>query len=60
MLPENDLTGEKLAGTIRDLLSNSSLLDQMAKKMKSMGKPGATDFIIDECLSLIDNKVGKS
>jgi UDP-N-acetylglucosamine--N-acetylmuramyl-(pentapeptide) pyrophosphoryl-undecaprenol N-acetylglucosamine transferase len=56
MCIENELTGAKLAGEIRDLLNNRDLLNRMSDNMKSMGKPEATDTIINECLTLIDHK----
>lgn len=60
MFPENELNGKKLAMAIRDLLTNPVQLDQMARNMKSMGKPEATQTIINECLSLIDMKRAKA
>lgn len=60
MFPENELSGERLAGEIRDLLNNPEMLSRMADNMKSMGKPEATDCIIDVCLTLIADKKGKA
>ena len=56
MYPENELNGNGLATAIRDLLTEPMLLDEMARKMKALGKPKATETIIQECLSLIDRK----
>lgn len=56
MFLEDELSGEKLAGEIKGLLNDPELLVKMAVNMKEMGKPEATDSIINECLSLIDNK----
>lgn len=53
VLLEDELNGEKLAGRISDLLDNPKMLQTMAEKMKGMGKPDATDRIIDECLKLM-------
>ena len=59
MLMENELSGERLAGEIKDLLGNPELLSQMSDNMRIMGKPGATDCIIDVCLSMIAEKKSK-
>ena len=60
MFLENELSGEILAGEIKNLLNNPELLSQMSDNMRSMGKPEATDCIIDACLALIDNKKAKA
>lgn len=54
MLMEKELDGEKLATAIADFLNNETLLEQMAVDMKRMGKPEATEAIIDACLSLMN------
>jgi UDP-N-acetylglucosamine--N-acetylmuramyl-(pentapeptide) pyrophosphoryl-undecaprenol N-acetylglucosamine transferase len=56
MVTESELTGEKLAGEISELLNNPELLQRMSARMRSMGKPGATDTIIDACLALIGHE----
>ena len=60
MVMENELSGERLAGEIRDLLGNPELMNRMSDNMRSMGKPGATDYIIDACLSMIAEKKAKA
>lgn len=56
MFLEKELDSEKLAGAIKDLLTNEEILGQMAENMKSMGRPEATNAIIDACLSLMNSK----
>lgn len=50
---EDALTGEQLAGEISQLLSNPDRLREMAVNMKKMGRPEATESIIEKCLELV-------
>ena len=56
--PEHELTGEKLAGEVLSLLKDPERLRSMSENMKKMGKPDATDRIIDECLTLVHGSGG--
>ncbi|MCL7486687.1 MAG: undecaprenyldiphospho-muramoylpentapeptide beta-N-acetylglucosaminyltransferase [Desulfobulbaceae bacterium] len=53
---EQELNGAKLAREIRNLFHNPDWLQKMSEKMKSLGKPEATDAIINECLALIEQR----
>lgn len=50
---EAELDAELLASTIRNLLRNADELDRMAAAMKKMGRPEATQGILDSCMELI-------
>lgn len=54
MFLEHELNGDQLAAAVKELLNAPELLKRMAENMRKMGKPGATDRIITECLKLID------
>ncbi|GAB4332315.1 MAG: undecaprenyldiphospho-muramoylpentapeptide beta-N-acetylglucosaminyltransferase [Desulfobulbaceae bacterium] len=56
LLIERELTGGALAGEIATLLDDPALLAEMSAQMKKLGRPGATDAIIDECLNLLEEK----
>lgn len=53
MFEEGTLTGDLLAREIKMLLRAPEKLEEMAARMKQMGKPEATDTIINECLKII-------
>lgn len=57
-LPEAGLTPDGLAGEILTLASSPDKLRVMSDNMKKMGRPEATDRIIDECLTLIRHAAG--
>lgn len=59
-LLENELTGEKLAREIVALASGPERLQMMSESMKKMGRPDATERIVDECLALIRSSAGHS
>ena len=52
LLKQEDLTPEKLAGEIVDLLNNPQRLNSMAGAMRGLGKPEAARSILRECRSL--------
>jgi UDP-N-acetylglucosamine--N-acetylmuramyl-(pentapeptide) pyrophosphoryl-undecaprenol N-acetylglucosamine transferase len=52
MFLEQDLTDEILAKEVVSLLGSPERLQKMSENMKKMGRPNATDRIIDECLAL--------
>jgi len=62
MLMEHQLSGEKLAREIMSLLQDPEVFNEMAVRMKKMGRPDATNKIVDECLNLmgIERKNGFS
>lgn len=49
---EHELSGSKLATEIVSCLENRDRLVKMAENMRKMGRPDATERIIDECLAL--------
>jgi len=50
---EQDLTGERLARAITNLLSEPGRLDQMAERSRRLGRPDAAEKIVADCLRLI-------
>lgn len=52
MYRESELDASLLATTIIKLLQAPDELQQMANSMKKMGRPDATDIILDNCLTL--------
>jgi UDP-N-acetylglucosamine--N-acetylmuramyl-(pentapeptide) pyrophosphoryl-undecaprenol N-acetylglucosamine transferase len=53
MILDQDLTGERLADHIRELLLNADRREKMAQAAKSLGRPEATKRIVDECCALV-------
>ena len=53
MFLEDDLSGEKLAAEVLNLVRNPDSMQQMAINMKKMGRPEAVDRIIDVCMEMI-------
>ncbi|WP_407372392.1 undecaprenyldiphospho-muramoylpentapeptide beta-N-acetylglucosaminyltransferase [Carnobacterium sp.] len=47
LINESELTGEKLAQTLDDLMLNQNLRQEMARNAKKMGMPDASDRIIE-------------
>lgn len=56
MLPEQELSGDRLAEEILKLVHSPDTLQRMAARMKKMGRPDAAERIIDACLELIEMK----
>jgi UDP-N-acetylglucosamine--N-acetylmuramyl-(pentapeptide) pyrophosphoryl-undecaprenol N-acetylglucosamine transferase len=52
LLPERDLTGEKLAGELRGLLEDRERLRRMARQSGLLGRPEAAREIAEVCVSL--------
>ncbi|RUM41855.1 MAG: undecaprenyldiphospho-muramoylpentapeptide beta-N-acetylglucosaminyltransferase [Desulfobulbus sp.] len=53
MYREEELTGERLAEVLKEMLSGSGERQIMSANMKKMGRPEATRRIVDDCLQLI-------
>ncbi len=53
LLPQDTLTAELLAGTIKELFSDMSGLQSMAEKGRALGQPGAAELILNECRRII-------
>jgi UDP-N-acetylglucosamine--N-acetylmuramyl-(pentapeptide) pyrophosphoryl-undecaprenol N-acetylglucosamine transferase len=54
---EKDLSAERLAGKIRSLFSDETVLQKMAEKSKQMGRSEATSLLVDQMEELL--KAGK-
>lgn len=52
MWSESDLSGSKLAQEVSNLIENRGALQRMAAQMRTMGKPDATELIVEECVQL--------
>jgi UDP-N-acetylglucosamine--N-acetylmuramyl-(pentapeptide) pyrophosphoryl-undecaprenol N-acetylglucosamine transferase len=50
LLPQGDLTAEKLAGTLRSL--DRAALVEMARKARALGKPDAARVVAHRCIEL--------
>ncbi len=50
LLPQTELTPERLAGTLRSL-DRAALLD-MARKARALGKPDAARLVAQRCMEL--------
>jgi UDP-N-acetylglucosamine--N-acetylmuramyl-(pentapeptide) pyrophosphoryl-undecaprenol N-acetylglucosamine transferase len=59
VLPEAELTGLKLAETLALIVGTPGRLQGMAGAMRAMGRPDATDRIVDVCLELINAGTGR-
>lgn len=53
LLPQDELTAEKLATMIQQLLSDVVKLQQIADNSRKLSQPGAAQKILDECRKLI-------
>jgi len=52
LIPQNELSAEKLANTLRDLLKNKETLLEMADKARALAKQEATKLVADSCLEV--------
>jgi len=53
LLPQAELDGDRLAGTVHDLLKNPAGLATMGAAAKAAGRPEAARRIVAECLELL-------
>jgi UDP-N-acetylglucosamine--N-acetylmuramyl-(pentapeptide) pyrophosphoryl-undecaprenol N-acetylglucosamine transferase len=53
ILPQNELTPEKLAALVKEFLKDRQKLQDMAEQGRRLGYPEATERILDECRRLI-------
>ncbi|OGW66545.1 MAG: undecaprenyldiphospho-muramoylpentapeptide beta-N-acetylglucosaminyltransferase [Nitrospirae bacterium RIFCSPLOWO2_02_FULL_62_14] len=56
VLPQQELTGERLAQEVSALLREPERLQAMAGRSRGMGRPDATQAIVGECLALMKRK----
>ena len=54
MIPERDLTGEKLAEKIQYYAQYPDVLAEMARKAKAFGHPEASKNIVQDCYELLE------
>jgi UDP-N-acetylglucosamine--N-acetylmuramyl-(pentapeptide) pyrophosphoryl-undecaprenol N-acetylglucosamine transferase len=52
MADEAELDGTKLAAMLAELLADAAKRRQMAERAKALGRPEATETILNECLAL--------
>ena len=52
MIPERDLSGERLSGVIRRLAGNPAAVGDMERRAAGLGNVRAAADIVDECLDL--------
>jgi len=53
LLPQAELTSDRLAALVRELLENRKTLQRMAEQSRLLGAPGAAGRILDECRRLL-------
>jgi len=53
MIPERDLSGERLSGIIRRLAGNPAALEEMGRRAAELGNARAAADIVDECIALV-------
>jgi UDP-N-acetylglucosamine--N-acetylmuramyl-(pentapeptide) pyrophosphoryl-undecaprenol N-acetylglucosamine transferase len=49
LLPQTELTAERLAELVRGLMTDKPALQQMADSGRTLGQPGAAEKILNEC-----------
>lgn len=60
MIPERELTGERLAREIKRLLKDESLRKDLEKNSRAFGRPDATGAVVDLIETMIDKKGSKN
>ena len=58
VIPDAELTGERLAGVVADLLAAPARLEAMAAASRRLGRPDALDAIVDRVLALAGARPG--
>jgi UDP-N-acetylglucosamine--N-acetylmuramyl-(pentapeptide) pyrophosphoryl-undecaprenol N-acetylglucosamine transferase len=53
MIPERELSGERLSGVIRRLAGNPAAVEDMERKAGELGNARAAADIVDECVALV-------
>ncbi len=56
MVQEKELDGDGLAAEIRRLVSNPGELEKMGGAMRRMGRPEATERMVDVCIQLVNHR----
>ena len=52
VLAQADLSGERLAAVIQDLVSDPTRLSQMSQRSRTLGRTDSAETIVRECLAL--------
>jgi UDP-N-acetylglucosamine--N-acetylmuramyl-(pentapeptide) pyrophosphoryl-undecaprenol N-acetylglucosamine transferase len=52
LLPQRELTPERLAGLLRECCGQREVLLQMARKARALGRPDATAEVADRCVEV--------
>jgi len=53
LLPQTEMTAQRLEELVRNMWESPELLGQMAKKGRALGRPGAAEKILNECRRII-------
>lgn len=53
LMPQTQLSPERLAHMVSELIDNRQKLGEMAANARKLGRPGATERILDECERLV-------
>lgn len=56
VIPQGELTGERLASTVTALLSDPDRLRAMSERSRSLGRTDAARVIVTECIELVEKK----
>ncbi len=56
VIPQGELTGERLASTITGLLSDPGRLREMSDRSRGLGRTDAARVIVTECIKLVEEK----
>lgn len=59
VIPQGELTGERLASTITALLADPDRLQAMSERSRSLGHTDAAKVIVSECIELVEEKRAK-
>lgn len=58
VIPQAELTGERLAGAIAELIGNPARLDQMGRASRTLGRTDSAEVIVRDCLALVEQAPG--
>lgn len=53
LLPQRELTPQRLSELVKQLLTDENVLQQMAQSGRTLGQPGAAEKILNECRRLL-------
>ncbi|PLX87525.1 MAG: undecaprenyldiphospho-muramoylpentapeptide beta-N-acetylglucosaminyltransferase [Desulfuromonas sp.] len=58
LLPQTEMTAQRLAQLVEELISDRKRLSKMAASSRKLGRPGATELILSECERLLSRQKG--